>query len=123
MANELQNKKIAFVITPECAEQVESVTDLYEAVTNAGGMPELLMANNLAGRAYEHLCEILLGRKLRSPRRVSAENGSDYQGLVMPCVANAGPSQMDQEMDQNVASFVMEFVKGGGINMKIRPPK
>jgi protease I len=106
MANELQGKRIAFVITPEGAEQVELVKDLYEAVRNAGGTSELLMTDALEGEAFDHLCEELLGGKLRSPRRVSTENASDYQGLVAPGVATADPSHVDQ----GAVSFMMKFV-------------
>jgi protease I len=119
MASELQSKKIAFVITPEGAEQVDLVSELYEAVKNAGGTSELLMTDALEIEAFDHLCEEMLGRKLRSPRSISTENASDYHGLVVPGIANAGPSQMDQD----VVGFVMEFAKWDDFLMKIRPHK
>jgi protease I len=117
MVNELQRKRIAFVITPEGAEQVDLVSELYEVVKNAGGTSELLMTDALEKGAYDHLCEQLLGRKLRNPRSVSTENASDYHGLVVPGIANAGPSQMDQD----VASFVIEFVKWGVLRLEELP--
>ena len=41
MANELQGRRIAFVIANEGAEQVE-LTEPWQAVQDAGGSPELL---------------------------------------------------------------------------------
>lgn len=118
MANELQGKEIAFVITPEGAEQVDLVKELYEFVKDAGGSSELLMTDTLEERVFDDLCEIVIEAKIRRPYRVSEVNASDYHGLLVPGVANSDPSQMDQD----VASFGMAFVNWGGILMKIRRP-
>ena len=41
MSNQLQGKKIAFLVAPEGTEQVE-LTEPWEAVKNTGETPELL---------------------------------------------------------------------------------
>ncbi len=45
MANELQDKTIAFLVAPEGTEQVELV-EPWDAVKNAGGTPELLSTDS-----------------------------------------------------------------------------
>ncbi len=54
MANELQDKTIAFLVAPEGTEQVELV-EPWDAVKNAGGTPELLSTDSGEIQAFNHL--------------------------------------------------------------------
>src|SRR5690348_185624 len=54
MANELQGRRIAFVIANEGAEQVE-LTEPWQAVQDAGGSPELLAPQPGQAQAFNHL--------------------------------------------------------------------
>src|ERR1700745_597076 len=54
MANELQGRRIAFVIANEGAEQVE-LTEPWRAVQDAGGSPELLAPKPGQAQAFNHL--------------------------------------------------------------------
>ena len=54
MANELQGKKIAFLVAPEGTEQVELV-EPWDAVKSAGGTPELLSTDSGEIQAFNHL--------------------------------------------------------------------
>ena len=94
MANELQGKKIAFVVAPEGVEQVE-LTESWDAVKNAGGTPELLSTDSGEIQAFNHLDK---GDTFPVDRVVSEASVSDYDGLVLPGgVANPDFLRMDQD--------------------------
>jgi len=80
VANELQGKKIAFLVAPEGAEQVELV-EPWEAVKSAGGTPELLSTDSGEVQAFNHLDK---GDTFPVDRVVSEASASDYDGLVLP---------------------------------------
>ena len=102
MANELQGKKIAFLVAPEGAEQVE-LTEPWEAVKNAGGTPELLSTDSGEVQAFNHLDR---GDTFPVDRVVSEAPASEYDGLVLP----GGVANPDfLRMDQDAVRFVWEF--------------
>jgi protease I len=101
VANELQDKKIAFLVAPEGTEQVE-LTEPWEAVKNAGGNPELLSTDSGEVQAFNHLDK---GDTFPVDRVVSEASVSDYDGLVLPGgVANPDFLRMDED--------AVDFVRG-----------
>jgi protease I len=102
VANELQGKKIAFLVAPEGAEQVE-LTEPWEAVSNAGATPELLSTDPGEVQAFNHLDK---ADKFPVDRVVSDASASDYNGLVLPGgVANPDFLRMDEDAVRFVRSF------------------
>lgn len=102
MANELQGKRIAFLVAPEGAEQVE-LTEPWKAVKKAGGTPELLSTQEGEIQAFNHL-----DRADRFPvdRVVSEADPSDYDGLVLPGgVANPDYLRTQEEAVRFVRGF------------------
>jgi protease I len=92
MADKLQGKRIAFVVAPEGAEQVE-LTEPWKAVEDAGGAPELLSTEEGEVQAFNHLDK---GDTFRVDRAISGASPSDYDGLVLPGgVANPDLLRMD----------------------------
>jgi protease I len=106
VANELQGKKIAFLVAPEGAEQVELV-EPWEAVKNAGGTPELLSTDSGEVRAFNHLDK---GDTFPVDRVVSEASASDYDGLVLP----GGVANPDfLRMDEDAVGFIRGFFEQG----------
>ena len=106
MANELQGKKIAFVVAPEGAEQVE-LTEPWKAVKEAGGTPELLSTDSGEIQAFNHLDR---GDKFPVDRVVSEASAPDYDGLVLP----GGVANPDfLRMDQDAVDFIRGFFEQG----------
>jgi len=106
MADELQGKKIAFLVAPEGVEQVE-LTEPWEAVKSAGGTPELLSTASGKVQAFNHLEK---GDTFPVNRVVSEASTSEYDGLVLP----GGVANSDfLRMDQNAVDFVGEFWESG----------
>ena len=102
MANELQGKKIAFLVAPEGVEQVE-LTEPWEAVKSAGGTPELLSTDSGEVQAFNHLDK---GDTFPVDRVVSEASASDYDGLVLPGgVANPDTLRMEPRAVQFVRDF------------------
>ena len=106
MANELQGKRIAFLVALEGTEQVE-LTDPWEAVEAAGGTPELVSTEAGEIQAFNHLDK---ADTFTVDRVVSEASASDYDGLVLPGgVAN--PDLL--RMDPDAVSFVRGFFEEG----------
>ena len=102
MANELQGKKIAFLVAPEGVEQVE-LTEPWEAVRNAGATPELLSTDSGEVQAFNHLDK---ADTFPVDRVVSEASASEYDGLVLPGgVANPDFLRMDEAAVHFVRSF------------------
>ena len=102
MANELQGKKIAFLVAPEGVEQVE-LTEPWEAVRNSGATPELLSTDSGEVQAFNHLDK---ADTFPVDRVVSEASASDYDGLVLPGgVANPDFLRMDEDAVRFVRSF------------------
>jgi protease I len=106
VANELQGKKIAFLVAPEGAEQVE-LTEPWEAVRNAGATPELLSTDSGEVQAFNHLDK---ADTFPVDRVVSEASASEYDGLVLP----GGVANPDfLRMDEAAVSFIRGFFEQG----------
>ena len=102
MAGKLDGKKIAFVVAPEGAEQVE-LTEPWKAVESAGGSPELLSIESGEIQAYNHLDK---GDTFSVDRTLADADASDYDGLVLP----GGVANPDiLRTDQDAVSFIRAF--------------
>ncbi len=102
VANELQGKKIAFLVAMEGTEQVE-LTEPWKAVTDAGAEAELVSLDSGEIQAFNHL-----DRADTFPvnKVVSEVSASDYDGLVLPGgVAN--PDNL--RMNEDAVRFAREF--------------
>jgi deglycase len=80
MANELQGRRIAFVIANEGAEQVE-LTEPWQAVQDAGGTPELLAPQPGQAQAFNHLDK---ADTFQVDRAVGDADPASYDALVLP---------------------------------------
>ena len=106
MANDLQGKKIAFLVAPEGVEQVE-LTEPWEAIQNAGGTPELISTDSGEVQAFNHLDK---ADTFPVDRVVSEVSVPDYDGLVLP----GGVANPDfLRMDEDAVGFVRSFFEAG----------
>jgi protease I len=80
MANQLEGKKVAFLVANEGVEQVE-LTRPWEAVRDAGGEPELIAPESGEVQAFNHLDKADTFDVDHTVEDVSAD---DYDGLVLP---------------------------------------
>jgi protease I len=102
MADKLQGKRIAFVVAPEGAEQVE-LTEPWKAIENEGGKPELLSTEQGEVQAFNHLDK---GDTFKVDRTVADASPADYDGLVLPGgVANPDLLRMDQDAIAFIRGF------------------
>jgi protease I len=102
VAEKLQGKRIAFVVAPEGAEQVE-LTEPWKAIEEAGGKPELLSTEEGEVQAFNHLDK---GDTFKVDRTVADASPSDYDGLVLP----GGVANPDfLRMDENAVTFIRGF--------------
>jgi protease I len=102
MADKLQGKRIAFVVAPEGAEQVE-LTEPWKAIQAEGGKPELLSTEQGEVQAFNHLDK---GDTFKVDRTVSEASPSDYDGLVLP----GGVANPDfLRMDEDAVAFIRGF--------------
>jgi protease I len=82
----LDGKRIAFLVAPEGAEELE-LTAPWRAIEDAGGAAELVSTRAGAIRLFRHLDRA--GRR-RVDRAAAEADPADYDGLVLPGgVANA----------------------------------
>ena len=106
MANELNGKKIAFLVAPEGAEQVE-LTDPWDAVTGAGWQAELVSTDSGEVQAFNHLDK---ADTFPVDKTVSEVSASAYDGLVLP----GGVANPDfLRMDPDAVRFVHGFFEHG----------
>jgi protease I len=106
VANELQGKRIAFVVANEGVEQVELVQP-WEAVTQAGATPELIAPKRDSVQAMNHLdkADTFSVDRVTEDARVD-----DFDALVLPGgVAN--PDQL--RMDQPAVRFIKSMIEAG----------
>jgi deglycase len=104
MANELQGKRVAFLVATEGVEQVE-LTEPLEAVRNAGAETDLISLEPGEVQAFNHLDK---GDTFPVDRTVDEARAEDYDGLVLPGgVAN--PDQL--RTDERAVRFVRSFVE------------
>src|SRR5688572_295507 len=98
----LSDKKVAFLVSNEGAEQVE-LTDPWKAVEEAGASPVLVSLEAGEVQAFNHL-----DKADTFPVDVTAAeaDADDYLGLVLPGgVAN--PDQL--RADEDAVAFVKAF--------------
>ncbi len=80
MANELQGRRIAFMIANEGVEQVE-LTEPWQAVREAGGTPELLAPEAGPAQAFNHLDK---ADTFGVDRAIGDADPAGYDALVLP---------------------------------------
>ena len=106
MANELEGKRVAFLVANEGIEQVE-LERPWQAVQEAGATPELIAPEPGKAQAMNHLDK---ADEFDVDRTVSEANADDYDGLVLPGgVAN--PDNL--RMDEDAVSFARSFFEAG----------
>lgn len=80
MAHNLNGKRVAFMVAPEGAEQVE-LTEPWKAVQEAGGQPELVSTKSGSIQAFNHLDK---ADTFPVDKVVSDASPDDYDALVLP---------------------------------------
>lgn len=80
MSDTLTGSKVAFLVAPEGAEQVE-LTEPWQAIKDAGGTPELVSTATGKVQAFKHLDK---GDTFDVDKVVSDVSADDYDGLVLP---------------------------------------
>jgi len=106
MSNQLQGKRIAFLVANEGVEQVE-LTEPLAAVRDAGAEVDLLAPEENEVQAFNHLDK---GDTFTPDRAVGDADVSDYDGLVLP----GGVANPDQLRTEPAAvEFVRAFFEAG----------
>lgn len=106
MSDQLQGKRIAFLVANEGVEQVE-LTEPLEAVREAGAEVDLLAPEEDDVQAFNHLDK---GDTFTPDRAVGDAEVGDYDGLVLPGgVAN--PDQLRTKTE--AVEFVRAFFEAG----------
>jgi deglycase len=106
MANELQGKRIAFLMANEGVEQVE-LTEPRKAVEDAGAEVDVIATEAGRIQAVNHLEK---GDTFEADRATKEAKAEDYDGVVLPGgVAN--PDNL--RMDKDAVRFLREFFAGG----------
>lgn len=106
MADELQGRRIAFLVANEGVEQVE-LTEPLLAVGKAGAEVDLLAPRDEKIQAFNHLDK---GDCFSPTKTVGEADAGDYDGLVLPGgVAN--PDQLRTEPEP--VEFVRAFFEAG----------
>jgi protease I len=106
MAEQLQGKKVAFVMANEGVEQIE-LTEPLRAVRDAGATAELIAPEKDEIQAFNHLDK---GDVFEAERATSEVDASDYDALVLPGgVAN--PDQL--RTDEAAVAFTRAFFEQG----------
>ena len=80
MADELAGQRVAFLASNEGMEQVE-FTAPWQAVTDAGGIPQLLSPKPRTARAFNHLDK---GDTYPVDAAIADADPSGYDALVLP---------------------------------------
>jgi protease I len=92
MADELNGRKIAFLVAQEGVEEIE-LTEPWKAVERAGAKPELIAPQNGEVQTMQHLDK---SRTYPVDRTLEQARPGDYEGVVLPGgVAN--PDQLRTE--------------------------
>ena len=106
MSNQLQGKRIAFLVANEGIEQVE-LTGPLEAVRDAGASADLLAPEGGEVQAFNHLDK---GDTFAVDHTVGSADAADYDGLVLPGgVAN--PDQL--RMSEEAVGFIRDIFAAG----------
>jgi protease I len=106
MADNLNGKRVAFLVANEGVEQVE-LTEPWKAVRDAGGDPELIAPEPGQIQAFNHLDK---GDRFDVDRTVDEADPADYDALVLP----GGVANPDilRTIDEAVA-FARSFFEDG----------
>jgi protease I len=106
MSDEIQGKRVAFLVANEGIEQVELTTP-WEAIEEAGGKPELIAPEAGEAQAFNHLDK---ADTFDVDKTVEAANADDYDALVLPGgVANPDNLRTHPE----AVDFVRSFFEAG----------
>ncbi len=106
MSDQLQGKKIAFLVANEGVEQVE-LTEPLKAVREAGAEVHLLAPEDGEIQAFNHLDK---GETFTPDATVGSADASGYDGLVLPGgVANPDNLRTRQE----AIGFIKAFFEAG----------
>jgi protease I len=102
MSDELQGKRVAFLMANEGVEQVEHQRP-WQAITEAGGEAELIAPEAGHVQAFNHLDK---ADRFDVDRTVSDADPDDYDGLVLPGgVANPDALRLDEDAIRFVRAF------------------
>jgi protease I len=111
VADELQGKRIAFLVAHEGIEQVE-LTEPWRAVEEAGGTCELISTQGGTVQAFNHLDK---ADTFTVDRTVDEADAADYDGLVLPGgVANPDLLRMNRHAVE-FAKKMMQQAKPVGV--------
>lgn len=80
MANELDGRRVAFMVANEGMEQIE-LTEPWQAVKDAGGIPELLAPKPGQAQAFNHLDKADV---FQVDRAIGDADPGNYAALVLP---------------------------------------
>jgi protease I len=106
MADELNGKRIAFLVAQEGVEEVE-LTEPWKAVEQAGGTPELIAPESGRVQTFQHLDK---SKTYPVDKTLEQAEPGDYDGVVLPGgVAN--PDQLRTE--PRAIEFLQEFFAAG----------
>ena len=106
MANELQGKRIAFLMANEGVEQVEYF-EPRKAVEEAGAEVEVISTESGQVQGFEHLDK---AETWKVDKTTSEARADDYDGVVLPGgVAN--PDNL--RADEDAVKFLREFFAAG----------
>ena len=106
MSSALDGRKVAFLVAPEGAEQIE-LTRPWQAVRDAGGQPELVSTEEGTVQAFNHLDK---GDTFPVDRVAATGVADDYAALVLP----GGVANPDfLRGDENAVAFTKAFFDQG----------
>jgi protease I len=106
MSAPLHGQRVAFLVAPEGAEQVE-LTEPWQAVAGAGAEPVLVSTAEGTVQAFRHLDR---GDEFDVDRLVDEVSADDFEALVLPGgVAN--PDQL--RTNPRAVAFTKEFFDAG----------
>lgn len=107
MAQNLNGKRIAFLMAPSGVEQIE-LTKPWQAVQDAGGAPELLSTKPGSVQAFNG--DVNAADTFEVDTVVGSASADDYDGLVLP----GGTTNPDQlRLDSDAVDFVKSFTVAG----------
>jgi protease I len=106
MSDELNGKKVAFLVAQEGIEQVE-LTEPWKAVEQAGGQPVLVAPEGGEVQAMEHLDK---SKTFPVDETLDDADPGDYDGVVLP----GGVANPDQLRTKPAAiEFLQDFFRSG----------
>ena len=107
MSNELDGKRIAFLVANSGVEQVELTTP-WDAVKSAGGTPVLVAPEKETVQAFNH--DVEKADTFDADAAVADVSADDFDALVLP----GGTTNPDKlRMDRDAVAFVKAFAAAG----------